>query len=116
MNSIFPGDTDLDPGPRKRVCGCAALETPFSRLNRSSQGSNFKQMSLKVSSQDPLLRFLFEMFASSPSVLAQISALKPPNLEMFSSQLHKPPLSEAKTGQRSVRKSHTSESGPHSPT
>ena len=43
-NDIVPGGGHW---PRKGVWGCAVLKTPFSRLSRSSQGSHYKQKSLK---------------------------------------------------------------------
>ena len=48
------------PGGTQLEWGCAVLKTPFSRLSCSSQGSYFKQTSLKVSSQDPLLRKIWK--------------------------------------------------------
>ena len=96
--------------PRKRVWGCAALKTPFSRLSCRLQGSHFKQ---KSSSQDPFWEN-FEILASTASIFTQILAHKPPNLEIFSSKAPKFgnfPLTSPPPFQRqmSVRKPHTSE-------
>ena len=73
--------------PRKVVWGYAALKIPFSRLSCSLQGSHFKQK--KSVHKTPFWGNL-EIFASTASIFAQILALKPPNLEIFSSQA--PPL------------------------
>ena len=95
--------------PRKRVWGCVALKTPFSRLSYSLQGSH---SSKSVSSRDPLLR-KFRNFShyslnfhpnfssqapksgnfqlTSPKI-GKFSVHKPPNLEIFSSQA---PFSDA---------------------
>ena len=98
------GGCKVKPGghwPGKGVRGCAALKTPFLRLSGSSQGS-----------QTPFWENL-EILASTASIFAQILALKPQNLEIFSSQapklenfqftrpqiwkfsVHKPPFPEA---------------------
>ena len=69
--------------------------------------------SKRVSSQDPLLRKFWNLTLYTASIFAQTLALKPPNLEIFSSQAHKfgnfqftSPLFQS---QISVRKPHTSE-------
>ena len=96
--------------PRKRVWGCAALKTPFSRLSCRSQGSPFQA---KESVHKTPFWENLEILASTASIFTQILAHKPPNLEIFSSQApkfgnfqltspqiwkfsaHKPPFSEA---------------------
>ena len=69
--------------------------------------------SKRVSSQDPLLRKFWNLTLYTASIFAQTLALKPPNLEIFSSQAPKfgnfqftSPLFQS---QISVRKPHTSE-------
>ena len=71
--------------PWKRVWGCAALKTPFSRPSRSSQGPHFKQ---KSQFTRPLLRKLGNSSLYSPN-FCPIWAHKPPNLEIFSSRAPK---------------------------
>ena len=48
-------DSDLERG-----MGMYGPEDPLSCLSRSSQESHFKQKSLKISSQDPLLRQIWK--------------------------------------------------------
>ena len=111
----------------KGVWGCAALNTPFSRLSCRSQGSHFKQ---KRQFTRPLLRkfgnFSLYSFNFHPKFSSQapkfgnfqltspriwkFSARKPPNLEIFCSQA---PLFRGKCqfASPTLRKS-----GPHTPT
>ena len=58
--------------PRKRVWGCAALKTPFSRLSCSSQGSHFKQK--RQFTVHPLLRKYgnFSLYSRLPQIAAQV--------------------------------------------
>ena len=99
--------------PRKEVWGCAALKTPFSCLSRSSQGSHFKQKSLKVSSQDPLLRKKIGNFSLFSLNFCPNFSSQGPKFEHFSSQDTRPLFQK----QKSVRKPCTlRKSGPHIPT
>ena len=72
--------------PRKGVWGCAALKTLFSCLSRSSQWSHFKQKSLKVSSQDPLLRNKLKFYSLYSLNFCPNFSSQAPKFEKFSSQ------------------------------
>ena len=113
--------------PRKGVWGCAALKTPFftplllfARVPFQAKGSVHKT---------PFWENL-EILASTASIFAQVLALKPLNLEIFSSQapklgnfqstspqiwkfsVHKPPFQR----EISFRKPPLRKFGPHTPT
>ena len=85
--------------PRKRVWGCAALKTPFSRLSCRSQGSHFKQ---KSQFTRPLLRKSGNFSLNSLNFHPNFSSQAPKfgNFQLTSPQIwkfsaHKPPFSEA---------------------
>ena len=101
--------------PRKRVWGCEALKTPFSRLSCSSQGSHFKQ---KSQFTRPLLRKVWNFSLYSLNFHSNFSSQAPKfgNFQITSPQIwkcsvHKPPF------QRQISvKPHTRKSRPHTPT
>ena len=64
--------------PKKEVCRYAALETPFRASPIFCNGP--------ISSNSQFTSPLCEKKASTTLILAQIFALKPPNLEIFSSR------------------------------
>ena len=122
LQCVASGYCDAGGGhwPRKRVRGCAALKTPFSRLSCSSQESHFKQKSQFT--RPPFEKFgnfsfyslnFHPNFNSQAPQIWKFSVHKPPNLEIFSSQAPKYGnfqfTSHPFQRQISVRKPHTSE-------
>ena len=94
----------------ERHCGDVPWRPPFHTSFVVRKGPI---SSKRVSSQDPLLRKFWNLTLYTASIFAQTLALKPPNLEIFSSQAPKfgnfqftSPLFQS---QISVRKPHTSE-------
>ena len=107
--------------PRKRVWGCAALKTPFSRLSCRSQGSHFKQkrkfgnFSLNSLNFHPNFSWQAPKFGNFQLTSPQIwkfSAHKPPNLEIFRSPWSRPLFrGKCQFASPTLRKSR-----PHTPT
>ena len=96
--------------PWKGVWGCTAQKTPFSHLSCSSQGSHFKQKSLKVSSQDPLLRKKNEKFSLYSLSFYQNFSSWAPKFENFCSQ------DPSFKGKNQFASPSLWKSGPHTPT
>ena len=69
--------------PRKGIWGCMALKTPFFHASPAARKG-------PISSQESVHKTPFwenlEILASTASIFVKIIALKPPNLEIFSSQ------------------------------
>ena len=105
VQSIFgPGGTDVERGMGMYV---QPWRPPFSRLSRSSQRSYFKQKSLRVSSQDPLLRKFWILSLYSLNFCPNFNSQAPPPIWQFQFSFR----CKNQFASPTLRKS-----GPHTPT